>query len=148
MLKHFLNWFLQILIPYLLLVTGFLVIKAGRGQDIFGKSFDIGFDACILGFGIAAVLLGGPDFQAILKDNAATIPLVIGFASIGLFYRLNQSSYGEVAKAWMSVLAASFVFGANTAMVTWLNEARVTPTIVWGIVAWIVPCFIFWLITR
>ncbi|HWN09578.1 MAG TPA: hypothetical protein VNO50_09980 [Pyrinomonadaceae bacterium] len=149
MLKHFFSWLLQIFVPYALLIIGFLLLKVGRGQNKFEKAFDLGYDACILGFGIAAVLLGGPEFQAFLQvNNAATAPLIIGALSLAGFVVLERSGYSEVTKARTSILAGTFIFGANTAMVAWLDQRLLNATLFWGIMCWVLPCVVFWFIIR
>ncbi len=135
-MTKFLNWFLQLFVPYALLICGFMVMRGGENKSRADKGFDIGFDACILGFGIAAV------FQA----NAAVIPLAIGGPFIGMFFHLNRSGFSAQTKARVAIIASTLIFGANTSLVTWLNEASVRPTIIWGLVAWLVPCAFFFFV--
>src|SRR5690349_1452413 len=87
--EMFFNWFLQVFVPYALLVTAFLNVKVGYGRDRFGKAFDIGLDAYVLGVGIAAVLLSGPGF----KDFAPVISLVVGFILLPVFNELKKSKH-------------------------------------------------------
>jgi hypothetical protein len=58
--------------------VGFIFIKTHREQKRFEKVFDIGYDATVLGIGVAAALLGSSEFQKILNDNPAYLPLLFG----------------------------------------------------------------------
>ena len=145
-MKHFGFWGLSILAPYVFLVGGFLILKTQRGQNRFEKVFDIGYDACILGIGIAATLLGGSEFQSVLETNAAWIPMLFGFFIIVLLYVLERSKYEKVTQARWSVLVSTLIFGANTAMVAWLNDRNVGSTVFSGIASFIVPCIVCYLI--
>lgn len=145
-MKHFANWGLSILAPYLFLVGGFLVLKTRRGQNRFEKVFDIGYDSCILGIGIAATLLGGSEFQAFLETNAAWAPMVFGFFIIVVLFVLEQSQYEKITQARLSVLVGTLIFGANTAMVAWLNDRNIGSTVFSGILSFVVPCAISYLI--
>ena len=147
MFDYFLNWFLQIFVPYAFLIIGFMNLKVGRGQDKFEKAFDVGYDACILGFGILAVLLGSKEFGVILKtDKAPMIPLVIGLITLLGFKHLEGSGYGWVAKARVSILAGTLIFGVNTAMIARLDQGAAFPAFFWGTVCFGLPCLVFWLI--
>jgi uncharacterized membrane protein len=148
-MKNFLSWVLQILVPYVLFLVGFLIVKGARRLSRYEKTFDASFDACILGFGIAAVLLGSAEFKKILDTDATPIiPILVGVACIALFYHLNNSTYRPFTKAWITVIVAGVIFGINTAMVTWLNERTMGKTIFWGVCAWAVPVVIFWFMAK
>lgn len=143
---HFGNWALTILAPYVFLVVGFIFIKTHRKQHRFEKVFDLGYDSCILGIGIAATLLSGSEYQAVLGTNAAWAPMLFGLFIMALLYGLDRSGYGRLMQARWSVLVGATIFGANTAMVTWLNERNIFSTALWGIASFVVPFAVCYLI--
>lgn len=135
---HFSTWGLSILAPYVILVIGFIALKTHRQQHRLEKVFDIGWDSCILGIGIAATLMGGSEFQTILP-NGAWMPLVFGGFTMALLYGLEWSQKRKVTQARLSVLAGTVGFGINTGMITWLNERKAYATVFWGILSFLVP---------
>jgi hypothetical protein len=147
MVKNFFNWLLQMIVPYGLLVAGFMLLKLQRGQDKFEKAFDIGYDSCILGLGIAAVLLGSSEFEAVLQTNNVVVaPLIIGIITLVGFAALERSQKRKVTKARASILVGTLIFGVNTAIITWLDQRAVFPAVFWGAVCFVLPCLSFWLV--
>ena len=120
-LKHFANWGLSIWAPYVILIAGFIFLKTHRNQETFEKVFDVGYDSCILGIGIAAALLGGSEFQEVLQNNAAWIPLVFGLFVMALLYGAERSQYDKVTQSRWSVFAGTLIFGFCEA-VFWLGS--------------------------
>jgi len=154
MFRNFLKWLLEILVPFLALVLGLLFLRISRRhqlatdklryQDKLETAHDIGYDACILGVGMAIVFVGGSEFQASVQTELAILlPLVIGLVLIVVLVLFGTSKYSDFVKAVMSIITGSAVFGANTAIRSWLSEHNVTRMITLGVAAWFVSSTIF-----
>lgn len=154
---NFIQWVIEILIPYLALLLGLVLLRTWRRQQKFASkpeyqaaryedkletAYDIGYEACVLGFGMAVLLLGSSEFQLILKtERALVMPFVVGIPIIAALLFLGTSSYSGFLKAVVSIIAGTLVFGILTAMMTWVREHQsLALTVVLGVIAWGLPC--------
>jgi hypothetical protein len=158
-LKYLLKWVLEILTPYLALVVGLVFLRISRRQHRFGSdeelkyqdkletAYDIGYDSCILGVGIAIVFVGGSELQATLETELAILlPLLIGGVTIVILLLIGTSKYSNYAKAVVGVITGSVIFGANSAIRSWLNEHNLARMIKVGIAACIASTLLFLII--
>jgi hypothetical protein len=163
--SHFLQWVIEILIPYLALLLGVAILRTTRRQQKFGPgcqsepvdqaelryedkletAYDIGYEAWILGFGITVVLFGSSEFEAILKTQLAIVmPFVVAIPMIAILYWFGTSAYSHFVKAVVSIVAGTLAFAVITAMVTWVREQQsLRLTIVLGLLSWVIPCAAF-----
>ena len=147
LLRQFLSWLTQVLSPYLILMAGFLTVTGRGKRDFSGKTFKLGFEACILGVGIAAVLLGSHENHTAWQ--LALFAVVFGLFLIVGYGLLNESDIRPTRKARLSVFFSTFVFGANSVIHNLLNRPDEIRFAIWmGIISWIIPCSVFCLVVR
>jgi hypothetical protein len=74
--EQLLSWLTQVVSPYVILIVGFMTVT-GRGQRNFaGKAFKLGLEACILGVGLSAALVGSQGTPAAWQAAALAFLLV------------------------------------------------------------------------
>ncbi len=150
MQQQFLSWLALVVMPYLVLIAGFLTVTGRGKRDFAGKTFKLGLEACILGVGIAAVLLGSQENETAWQ--LALFAVVFGFVLIVGYGLLNESDVRPTRKARLSILFSTFVFGANATIHAFVYTHSVLNSATWaislGILAWIVPCVVFAFVVR
>lgn len=148
MVQQFLSWLSQVVSPYLILMAGFLTVTGRGKRDFAGKTFKLGCEACILGIGIAAVLLGSQE-----NHNAcwqlASMAIAFGFVLIVGYGLLNESDVRATRKARLSIAFSTFVFGATTTIHALIHRPdNIQMAVFGGTISWILPCVVFCLLVR
>src|SRR5437870_4752590 len=92
-------WIVEVPVPYLVLVTGFLSMRGGGEPNFAGKAFDLGYDACILGIGISAALLGSNAGTGSAVAGVGVFVLALGFFFSVILKRTDESDLQPVSKA-------------------------------------------------
>jgi putative copper export protein len=145
--QQFLSWLTQVLSPYLILMAGFLTVTGRGSRDFTGKTFKVGFEACILGVGIAAVLLGSQENHTAWQ--LALVAVVFGFVLIVGYGLLNESQVRPTRKARLSIAFSTFVFGATTTIHATMHRPDRIQMAIWlGAISWVLPCLVFCFVVR
>src|ERR1051325_9136907 len=132
--RQFLSWLTQVLCPYLLLMAGFLAVTGRGRRDFSGKTFKLGLEACILGVGIAAVLLGSQENHTAWQ--VALFAVVFGGFLIVVYGVLNESGVRPTRKARLSIMFSTLVFGANSVIHNLINRPDAIQFAIWmGIIS-------------
>jgi hypothetical protein len=140
---HLGTWLVQVLVPYVILLSGFLLMKGGGRSNLARKAFDLGFEACILGVGLSAALLASKEAPTGVAA-AGLVAAVVGVLIIVIYYRMKSSRQNPISKATFSIVISTFICGANTAILSWIHhpDTMVRPLLL-GATAWVLPCIVF-----
>ena len=142
MRQQLLSWLTQVMMPYIILMVGFLTVTGREQRDFAGKTFKLGLEACVLGVGLAAALLGSQETP--VAWQTAGLAVVFGLFLVVLYGPMNDSDLSRMRKARLSIVCSTFIFGSNTTIHASAYRPGSLISPFWaGIVAWIAPCIIF-----